>query len=190
MLSSSLPTKVRHLQSQACKSMIPDGWYRDRKSQHYEGIGKEMTRYLMGWDPLGFSLRQPPWELAVVGRKFCLCTSCLSTLSGSKLSPQDTKLRQKEKLIWFYWWPTANLSKQILVQWEPQTHQSVRVAWTGLWNLYLCSLLWLSFLWQATLLDITTQNNSKKESDKKTAQWLYIGRSKPRVIIPKEQDEF
>lgn len=56
-----------------------------------------MTRYLMGWDPLGFSRRQPPWELAVVGRKFCLCISCLSTLSGSKLSPQDAKLREKEK---------------------------------------------------------------------------------------------
>lgn len=42
----------------------------------------------------------------------------------------------------------------------------VRLAWiTGLWDLRLCSILWFSFLWQATFLDNTTQN-STKDSDK------------------------
>lgn len=107
-----------------------------------------------------------------------------NALSGSKSSSQDTTLRQKEKLIWFYWWLTANFSKQTLVLWKPHTHQSVRLAsTTGVWDPRLCSILWFSLL-QATLLDSTTQNSSTNSDRKNTMAIPW--RSKPESQFPKD----
>lgn len=95
-----------------------------------------------------------------------------SALSGSKPSSQDTKVGLKEKLIWFYWWPTKFVSSSISLERTTESPVCVRLAWiTGLWDLWLCSSLWF-FLWQATFLDSIHKIAAQKRVTNRT-QWLF-----------------
>lgn len=76
----------------------------------------------MGWDPVGFRLRWPPWSLAAVGRKFCLFPVCLrprpdgwrSLSKGpDNLCPHSRqKTRGRERCLWF----------QVGIETEGETH--------------------------------------------------------------------